>query len=607
MRLVLNQTLSVAQGWTYDATESTVLQTLGLYTMGVGLPFFFLSANAPLIQVWYARSGGPSSQDPYFLYGASNLGSLLALLAFPLLAEPLFGATQIGLGWAVGFIALGGLLFTSSIMVRPGTSAPVKPVSRHTDVQSRPTARRMLRWAALAFIPSSMMLVATTKIALDKGSIPLIWVVPLALYLMTFVLTFTNRPLLSNRALRLICVASMIWLTVVFSKVFFVHLDWLQAGLMIAAFFGLSLYAHRQLYEDRPEDAHLTLFYLIMSIGGALGGLFNSIIAPTLFTDFHEGVVTLVIAAVVLTMNQWAGSGKGADRSRALLRPVAVAGIVMATIAVVNLSRQHYDIMHKSRSFFGSHLVKDVGTLRTYSNGTTLHGGQRIADLDAARPEPLFYYHRLGPIGQLLTSARGVAAETVGVIGLGVGAMACHALPHQDWHFYEIDARVDQIARDPSLFTFLSSCTPDAPTHLGDARVVLAQQTDMAYDLLVIDAYSSDAVPVHLTTTEAMALYRDRLAPDGVMLYHISNRYYDIAIPLARSAAALGLEIRFQHYQKPAESETDDTATIAVMVARDSADFGDLAEDPRWTTLTSDGGRLWTDDYANLLSVMRNK
>ncbi len=224
---------------------------------------------------------------------------MLALLAFPLVAEPLFGATQIGMGWATCFVALGGLLALDGYLARYSAAVATAPLSKPAPA---PSFGRMARWAALAFIPSSMMLVVTTQLAMDKGSIPLIWVVPLALYLLTFVLTFTNRPLLGDRLLKLVFLVSMVWLAAVFSRTSFVLLDRPKAGLMIAAFFGLSIYTHRRLYEERPEGAHLTLFYLVMSVGGALGGLFNSIIAPMIFNDIYEGIVTLLIAALVLTV-----------------------------------------------------------------------------------------------------------------------------------------------------------------------------------------------------------------------------------------------------------------------------------------------------------------
>ena len=247
----------------------------------------------------------------------------------------------------------------------------------------------------------------------------------------------------------------------------------------------------------------------------------------------------------------------------------------------------------------------EAAGLRLYGNGTTIHGAQRIADDAAARPEPLYYYHPNGPMAQVLTSARGHTAREIGIVGLGVGSLACYSQPGQNWQFYEIDRMVDDIARNPALFRFMSACADDAPTHLGDARVVLAGQTDLQYDILVIDAYSSDSVPVHLTTLEAVQLYMDRLAPDGVLVFHISNRYYDIDKPLARAAQALGLTARKQHYEGNAKVDPADSPSVVVTLSRSVDALGDLADDPRWKVLEGDGGTIWTDDYANLLSILR--
>lgn len=282
------------------------------------------------------------------------------------------------------------------------------------------------------------------------------------------------------------------------------------------------------------------------------------------------------------------------------------SGLAVVAVTVVSIAQSGPGAgsLFRDRSFFGTHDVRDRDDLRVYMNGTTIHGAQRLADLTAERPTPLLYYHPNAPMAQILTSARGTAAHTVGVVGLGVGALSCYRQAGQDWHFYEIDQTVDDVARDPALFTFMSQCAPDSPTHLGDARMVLAGQ-ELSFDILVIDAYSSDAVPVHLTTSEAMQIYLDRLAPGGVLVYHISNRYFDIQKPLARSAEALGLAARMQAYGGNQKQDRADVGSRVVMIARDPADFGALAEDSRWTRLVSDGGREWTDDYANLLSILR--
>ncbi|SLN69985.1 Spermidine synthase [Roseovarius litorisediminis] len=633
--------LAVPGGWQFDPDGPIAWQTLMLFGVGVGLPFFALSANAPLIQFWYGRSGGPSASDPYFLYGASNLGSLVALLGFPLVAEPLFGASKIGFGWAVGFAALGAFLLMSGLSAR-GSAALQEKTQAPT---SKLTFEQVFTWAFLAFIPSSLMLSVTSKISLDVGAIPLVWVIPLALYLLTFVMTFNNRRLLGETVFKWSTRLALASLMLIFAGFTGVSLSWFSVGNLIIGFFIVALYAHHRLYQARPDATHLTAFYLTMSIGGALGGLFNSIVGPVLFSGLYEGGTTVILAFLML-MNLRQG---GISIPQALVRGAVIGGFaaLVAYFAAKNLGLSEFSTvltclfatgitaaaylrnntasyyaamlvlvlagtmmvpqksLLRDRSFFGSHKVYEAGTLRLYGNGNTTHGAQRIADDTAERPEPLYYYHRNSPMAQVLTSERGMRAQSVGIVGLGVGSLACYKQPGQDWQFYEIDRMVDDIARNPKFFRFMSACAGDSPTHLGDARVVLAGQKDTKYDVLVIDAYSSDSVPVHLTTLEAIKLYMDRLAPDGVLVFHISNRYYDIDRPLARSAEALGLQARMQRYYGNSEVDPGDTASIVVTLSRSTEALGDLANDPRWKEITGDGEKVWTDDYANLLSILK--
>lgn len=633
--------LAIPADWRYDPAVPAAWQTLTLFALGVGLPFGVLSANAPLIQSWYARSDGPSAGDPYFLYGASNLGSLVALLAFPLLAEPLLGARRIGEFWAMGFVAFGGFLLVCGLSARRGGGSRTDAGRAGAEPVG---AGRIGQWLFLAFVPSSLMLAVTTKISTDVGAIPLVWVVPLALYLLSFVLTFARRPLAATPVLRFLCLGALAVLGAVFAGLTGAHVGlWGVAGL-IAAFFVVALFAHARLYAARPEGRHLTLFYLVMSVGGALGGFFNSILAPVIFDSLAEGgVTTLLAATLVVSPAMWPtrrqalfGAAVGVAAATILVSAVAVfrvtdwltlrltmfalaafvaitlrrhlpaAAIAMVTVMVAGICLVPSGDILRDRSFFGTHRVMDADGLRQYVNGTTIHGAEQLSDYASARPAPQFYYHRNGPMAQVLASAVGEQARRVGIVGLGAGALACYRREGQAWTFYEIDAAVDRIARDPRLFTFLSACAPDVPTRLGDARMVLAQEgRQPRYDLLVIDAYGSDAVPMHLTTHEAMRLYLDRLAPDGVLLYHISNRYYEIERPLARSAAAFGLAARIQDYPGHVESDPGDMPSRVVMLARSEAALGPLARDPRWTGLAPDGGPVWTDDFADLLSILK--
>ncbi|NNE80210.1 MAG: fused MFS/spermidine synthase [Silicimonas sp.] len=632
---------ALPEAWRLDASGSVAFQTLGLFALGVGAPFALLSSNAPLIQSWYARSDGPSADDPYFLYGASNLGSLIALLAFPLLAEPFFGAGQIATAFSFGFVALGlGLATCGGLIFGRRQVAPATITLSET---STIPPSRMLIWLVLAFVPSSLMLAVTSKISTDIGAVPLIWVIPLALYLLSFVVTFSGRTPLKGMWLTQAAQLAIVLGLCLFVGVAGAHLGPMNTLVLITCFFLVAVWAHRTLYEARPGAGDLTVFYVTMSIGGALGGLFNSIVAPVVFSDHYEGITTLLIALIIafqhvlrltprtlvrgLALGLALGLTLAGVAKALLLAPVmlpvlmaggiglllvfartpfpsfAVAACLVAVLPVWLAGAD--DRRFTDRSFFGLHQVLDRDGARIYTNGTTVHGAQSLADYDKRRPQPTSYYHPAGPMGQIMSSELGDRANWVGIVGLGVGSLACYARDGQYWHFYEIDAMVDQVARDPDQFTFLSSCAPDAPTHLGDARVVLEDQPNIRFDILVIDAYSSDAVPVHLTTREAMELYLNRLNDGGVLVFHISNRYYDIGLPLARSAEALGVSIWRQFQQHRASDDPGYRNSDVVMLARDPAHVQPLLASGLWIEQSADGGTIWTDDKANPLSILK--
>lgn len=615
------------------------LQTLMLFAAGVGIPFAFLSANAPLIQSWYAKSGGYSSDDPYFLYGASNLGSLGALLAFPLIAEPIWGARQIGLGWALLFVVLGLLLGWCAYFAYKGRSSIISVPAKKTN-DAPPTWSTKMRWMFLAFIPSTLMLVVTTKISQDYGALPLIWVVPLGLYLLTFVITFRHGSFVGNRVQQwFVVVGITIFVGLLIKKTAVIHGT--EVLLLIVAFFLLSLVAHRQLYDRRPGGAHLTGFYMIMSIGGALGGLFNSIVAPVLFNDFYEAHISALLSIGVLFLlgNRTSARGLTVDTLSALLvlSPFALASmdlgfgptttvkfvtamfvvafvgahflrhtlVVMpvVTLTVVAVFMQG-DGSFKDRSFFGGHRITTAENVRVYFNGSTVHGAQLIEDYGAPRPRAQSYYHSATPMGQIFQSEFASASTDIGIVGLGVGALACYAQDQQVWQFYEIDAYVDRIARNPDFFTYMTQCAADAPTHLGDARIVLEQQKGARFDILVIDAYSSDAIPVHLTTAEAIRLFGDRLKPRGVLVLHITNRYYEIAPTLARAAAAVGMHARINRFSNDGEVMGALRSTVLIM-SKDEQTVAAFSQDQGWQPIQSDGLPPWTDDYANVLSTLR--
>jgi hypothetical protein len=363
-----------------------------------------------------------------------------------------------------------------------------------------------------------------------------------------------------------------------------VAFDWLAEYPVTVALCVLLLLAQRS--RNLPRELALGLILAVVLLLPILGLVpFTADLSPELRVAATLGLLALSYVALY----------------RQRLVPVVAA---LGVMGVWGLFGRDEAVLY-DRSFFGLHIVKDEKGLRTYSNGTTIHGAQRLAEL-GQRATPLYYYHPNGPLAQMLATPRAAQAQAVGVVGLGIGAMSCYIRPGQDWHFYEIDQKVVDIALDPKLFDFMSKCGQDATLHLGDARIVLQGQTDQKFDLLVIDAYSSDAIPVHLATLEATQLYMDRLNDDGMLLFHISNRFYDLALPLAALADELGLEERVWD-RKPEEvsPERGDVPSTVVALARSVEALGELAQDPRWVPLPAPQGPVWTDDHADLLSALR--
>ncbi|MEE4189649.1 MAG: fused MFS/spermidine synthase, partial [Roseobacter sp.] len=633
--------LSVATGWHYDPEGSTTLQTLMLFAVGVGVPFGMLSANAPLLQAWYAQSSGPSARDPYFLYGSSNFGSLLALLAFPLVAEPMLGAQAIGQAWAAVFVLFGLFLALSGWLALRNPAEPAVAAGPRT-VATPVAARSIALWVFLAFVPSSLMLAITTKVSTDMGALPLIWVVPLSIYIFSFVITFSNRALPGERFLPVVTIGACAVMAVLMTSYARGLPTWGSALVFAPMLFLIAVAAHRTLYKLRPDSGHLTLFYICMSLGGAMGGLFNSIVAPNLFDSIHEGWMSVLAAALIVLIGQprarvrplgfglllagvavmafsmlrdalndaqvypmvLLGAICGFALAAAALRSTPAAAVLaLAAFIAIDVATVREDYLFKDRSFFGGHTVYDKDGLRVYANGTTIHGYQNVKNPDD-RPVPLSYYHPNSPMAQVLTTSQRIETARVGIVGLGVGSLACYATPGQSWEFYEIDHMVDEVARTPALFSFMSDCAPGSQTHLGDARIVLAQQ-DYTFDIMVLDAYSSDSIPLHLVTTEAVAMYLERLAPDGQLVFHISNRYYDLSQPLARIGRDLGLEAVIRYDRAEDVTTAGAKASVVMVLSPSRMRAAHLLQDPRWSKVTPDDQKAWTDDRAHVLSALK--
>jgi hypothetical protein len=510
-----------------------------------------------------------------------------------------------------------------------------------------PVGRRLL-WLALSAVPASLMLGVTTYMTSDISPIPLLWIVPLALYLLSFVVAFSPRagPLVrfADRALPLVVLPTAVTMILDAARPLAILIP-----LHLTAFFVVALVCHGRLAATRPPADRLTGFYLWVALGGVLGGAFNALVAPVVFNSLAEYPVVLVLAFFLRPAPRWSVSRwpldaavplglaaavvalsagvEAAGVGQELLRRALVAGvpILLCGLFLRNPLRMglalgavflatslvafgEREVLYANRTFFGVQRVEvdPAQGVHLLLHGRIAHGAQSLDP--SRREEPLTYYTRSGPLGQIVEAYR--AAETdrrVAVIGLGTGSMACYSEPGEAWTFYELDPEIERIARDPRLFTYLRDCGPEARVVLGDARISLGEASGERYGLLAVDAFTSDAIPVHLLTREAIQLYLNRLAPGGVLAFHISNTYVDLHPVLAGLATDLGLVAVARDDDGPMSSaETGKFASDWVALGRDERDVAPLLDDPRWYRMRAlPGGRVWTDDFSNLLSALR--
>ncbi len=617
------------------SADAPALWLVLLFGASVGLPFFAVSATAPLLQHWFSRSGRSDAGDPYYLYGASNIGSLLALMAYPALFEPTFTLSAQSSIWSGGFyLLIPAILGCGALVIaaRSQSSAAATPCASGIDA-SRITWRRRGFWMVMAFIPSSLLLGVTTHITTDVAAAPLLWVAPLVLYLLTYVIAFSRRPWITmDRALNLqpalvvAAGATLFLTTALWALALAVHLS---------AFFVCALLCHQRLVRTRPAAAHLTQFYLLMSLGGVLGGAFNGLLAPVLFDSIVEYPLMLA-AALLVRPPQGAVSGRARIalavaaalaavsfipalpgprllliaavfvalavlESRARPWAMALLFLVMAYIGATAATSSN-ELVTQERSFFGVHRVESDGDYHILSHGTTIHGVQALEGPERLRPTS--YYSSEGGISRALEALRRTRAiDSVGVVGLGSGAMACNARPGESWMFFEIDPTVRAIATNDDLFGYLRGCAPDARVIIGDARLTLAS-TKANFDFLVLDAFSSDGVPAHLLTREALELYLSRISDEGVIVFHISNRVLDLAPPLAGAAEEIGAASRVGfHVPRRNNGHPWDATTQVFLVGKSEAALAPFTPEAGWRR-PENAGRAWTDNYSNILGAL---
>ncbi len=690
-----------------DSSPLMFAQLCAMVFVAVGAPFFLLSTTSPVLQRWFATTGHPSARDPYFLYAASNAGSLVGLLAYPLVIERCLTTPHQKWVFAGGVFIYAGLVIACAMAMlrsaeRTGRNGEpqAEPISPKPEVDDAPTLsathpdsaalplRRVARWAALAALPSSLLLGVTTHVSTDLAPVPLLWVVPLALYLLSFILVFARWPDHVHRAVGRI--TPMLILFVVLTLLTYAAKPLAVVGLLhMAAFFGVCLVCHGELAKDRPPPEQLTAFYFWMSLGGVFGGLINALVAPVVFekVGMVEYPLALVLAAavrprgsasstpfgatdvlavvgllgvsltLVLVVPHYIAMPTDADAAATLVTrllrgglmfgiPAAVAfalvrkplryALALAALFVAGAFSGHFgDTLYMERNFFGVIRVTREGGFIKLFHGTTLHGEQRI---DAkGRPQPLTYYHRMGPVGAVFAALPADRAKRVGVVGLGTGAVAFYAKPGQKWTFYEIDPAVIRVAEDERYFRFLSTCEGKWDVVLGDARRQLMKAPDSTFDVLILDGFCSDAIPVHLLTREAIALYVRKLAPGGIVLLHVSNHHLDLPPLVARLAddhtPPLAVRVCFDGEDRNAGKAQSEW----MLLARSEADLEAVLTyrpPPRWVPLSlplllpvlpvpqaqsrrmmiqwdrvphNPSAPLWRDDFANLLAAWKKR
>jgi spermidine synthase len=645
--------IAVPDDFRPPAEGDQVLSLLGLLAVAVGLPFFVVSATAPLLQRWLAATDHPAGTDPYFLYRASNLGSVIGLLGYPLALEPALRLEAQGWVWSAAYAALVVLLVACAVVTwrsRPAaTLAPPEPVEAPPPL----TTRRRLRWVGLAFVPASLMLSVTAFLTIDIAPVPLLWAIPLSLYLASFIAAFstTARAERLHRA-TLFALPGVAILLLILLLVDAREPLWLVMPLHLAGFFVLALACHGELARDRPPASSLTGFYLLVAVGGALGGLLTGIVVPAVVDSLPEYPLAIVLACLCLPRRTPRIPPGPIARQLDFALPVAIGALVALVLALVSLdSSGDYEGAGKSfafglgagialnfirrplrftlavgaiavagslpigeeekellqkRSFFGVHRVtaSEDGRLHNLEHGTTTHGAQDLSP--ERRRTPLTYFHPSGPVGQLMASVPPRTKDRVAIIGLGTGSMACYSAPGDRFTFYELDPTVERIARDPALFTYLRDCRGRFDVVPGDARLSLERAAARGYGMLVADAFSSDAIPTHLLTREALRLYRSKLRDGGVLAFHISNRFLELEPVLGDLARDAGLACFAQ--KEPHRVRGRPRGKIPshwVAMSESRSDLGRLASDRRWHRCRLAGSDAWTDDFSRPLAALK--
>jgi hypothetical protein len=575
-----------------SAAGHPAIEILWMLTAVLGLPYFLLSTTGPLLQSWYARSG----ESPYRLFALSNAGALIALVSYPLVVEPRLAVHLQDRIWSIGFLLFAALCGVTAFVSTRSAGGNARPTLRTENVGRR----ACFEWIALAAAGSMLLLATTNQLTQNVAPVPLLWVVPLAIYLVTFIVAFENpewyRRDLSLRLLA-IALASIAYAIsdIKLSDAIIVSIPLFCGGLFLGCMF-----CHGELHRLKPSSEQLTSFYLMIALGGAIGAVFVGLIAPLIFAGIYELPVALTaVAGLALWMNR--------DRGRAQQLLWSAVGIAMVVLAVSQVVAYHRDAVELDRSFYGSLRVVDSNGMRTLFHGIVKHGSQFLATNQRVTPTTYYGYDSGAGIALRSSANSEASPRRVGVIGLGAGTLAAYGRSGDEFHFYEINPQVIDIAR--RQFSYLGDSAAKIEITLGDGRLSLEGEAPQGFDVLMVDAFSGDAIPVHLLTKEAFTLYLRHLKPTGTLAIHISNQYLDLAPVVAQLAAANDLPALEVRSPKDESRQTLESVWILMSRNRDflaGAVLGNQGVSKRVLSVIESGRTpLWTDDYNNLFQVMR--
>ena len=641
--------IKIPSFWRPPVLENPIPGVLVLMMCSIGLPFFILSASSPMIQKWFSNTNHPQAKDPYFLYVASNVGSLLSLFSFPFFLEPNLKISQQTKLWLYLFIAFILLISLCVYFLVKFSKKEESVVEDSNEATSEVTKEQRIRWLLLSFVPSSLMLGVTSYISIDISPVPLFWIIPLTLYLLTYILTFSRKQLIPHsfvvKAMPY-TIMFLLFFTATKSNSFI----WFSFLLHLITFFNVAMMCHGELSNSRVPSKYLTEFYIWISLGGFLGGVFNAILAPMIFTEVLEYPIAMILACMLLpSVVDYKKLDKPQEAINILIPPTALYilhsllkgitnyqeyrqdayiafglpvlllvrlikkpvsfGISIACLLLIfsvkNVSEEKKNSLLVKRDFFGIHRIS-IDSNRQFINlyqDTTLHGSQELDKLDQCQPTT--YYHPTGPIGQLFSAFyNDETKKRIAAVGLGTGSIACYGRKDQEWSIFEIDPNIYIIDQSGNYFTYLINSLPETFVVFGDARLTMSKEK-RKFDIIILDAFSSDAIPVHLITKEALEMYLSKLSENGIIAFHTSNRHLDLPSVLASLCNA---EKLFGIIQTDQDMRYHGkTSSEWVLIARKREYFGALLTDPRWRYLQwNQTTPVWTDDYSNVISIIKS-